>query len=247
MLAYHNDPKIKTKLLADLAQHAKADKIVKGQYWRYGKGCAVACTLISIDPGAAKWGHHAAYETHFGIPQAIAHLEDKIFEGLPNRFARKWPRRFAKAIKPGAYLTLITPRFLLWLLEDQLPQTFDHAVYPACWKALESVATLYREWCLTGKAPSRRAGSAAVSAAYSAAVSAGSAAYGAAVSAASAASAAHSAASAGSAAVSAAESAAHSAAHSAAYNAAKSAHNAAKSAAYVRMADKLEELLKAAP
>ena len=41
MLAYHNDPAIKSKLLADLQAHADADRLVKGQYWENGKGCAV--------------------------------------------------------------------------------------------------------------------------------------------------------------------------------------------------------------
>ena len=40
MIAYHGDQKEKTKILAQLRRHAKADQLVKGQYWEAGKGCA---------------------------------------------------------------------------------------------------------------------------------------------------------------------------------------------------------------
>jgi hypothetical protein len=62
MLAYHNDPALKDKLLANLAAHAQADELIQGQYWEDGKGCAVACTLIDFDRKAAKEGSHERYE-----------------------------------------------------------------------------------------------------------------------------------------------------------------------------------------
>ena len=59
MLAYHNDPALKAKLLADLQVHADADQLVKGQYWEDGKGSAVGCTLHSL--GATKTDNYAEY------------------------------------------------------------------------------------------------------------------------------------------------------------------------------------------
>lgn len=76
MKAFHGDEKIKKKYVDRVKAHAKADEIVKGQYWKNGKGCAVGCTIHSAD--------HAAYQTELGIPQWMARLEDRIFEGLPN-------------------------------------------------------------------------------------------------------------------------------------------------------------------
>jgi hypothetical protein len=70
MLAYHSDDTIKTAILAQLAMHREADQLVKGQYWEDGKGCAVGCTLHS--------GDHMEYETRFGIPVALARLEDRL-------------------------------------------------------------------------------------------------------------------------------------------------------------------------
>jgi hypothetical protein len=111
LLAYHNDPAIKSTLILQLAAHAEADQIVKGQYWQNGKGCAVACTIHSDD--------HSLYETTLGIPQMIARLEDTIFEGLPNRTAKAFPLRFANAITPGTDLSLVGPRFIHWTLTDE--------------------------------------------------------------------------------------------------------------------------------
>lgn len=110
MLAYHNDPSIKTAILAQLAEHSRQDEIVKGQYWQDGKGCAVGCAIHS--------GNHAEYESRFGIPIMLAYLEDCIFEGLLNGVAKAWPERFMSSIAPGADLRLVGWKFQHWLLTD---------------------------------------------------------------------------------------------------------------------------------
>lgn len=112
MLAYHSDPALKERILAQLAQHREADEIIKGQYWEGGKGCAVGCTIYSKD--------HAEYELPLGIPEELAHLEDEIFEGLPNAEAKLWPERFISAIRPGADLSRVHWQFLHWLLTVEL-------------------------------------------------------------------------------------------------------------------------------
>ena len=114
LIAYHNDPAIKTALLASLQAHAKADRIVKGQYWEDGKGCAVGCTLDSV--GHASHCDHMAYERKLGIPVMLARLEDTIFEGLSNGDAKEWPILFAQAIKPGADLSRVGWKFQHWIL-----------------------------------------------------------------------------------------------------------------------------------
>jgi len=111
MIAYHNDPKIKADILAQLETHAAADQIVKGQYWQDGKGCAIGCTIHSND--------HMEYEARFGIPVMLARLEDCIFEGLPNDAAKTWPIRFMSAIEPGIDLSTVGWKFLHWLLTDE--------------------------------------------------------------------------------------------------------------------------------
>jgi hypothetical protein len=110
MKAYHSDELLKANILAALAAHRESDEIVKGHYWENGKGCAVGCTIKS--------GDHMAYEPLFGIPVALAYLEDRIFEGLPNELAEQWPERFMSAIRVGSDLSLVQWKFLHWLLTD---------------------------------------------------------------------------------------------------------------------------------
>jgi hypothetical protein len=212
MLAYHDNPATKDAILAQLQGHYDADELIKGVYWEGGKGCAVGCTVHSED--------HAQYEPRFGIPQALARLEDRIFEGLPNGRAKEWPLRFMRAIKPGTDLSLVQWKFLHWLMTDATVNPgIDH---PLVRDAVTGVAVLLAAWS-KGDPIDESARSAARSAAWSAESAAWSAAWSA---------------------VSAAWSAAWSA-ESAAWSAAWSARSAAWSAAYERMADKLIELLEA--
>lgn len=113
MLAYHNNPELKQSVLDEMASHRKADNLVQGYaFWENAKGCAVGCLIKSAD--------YAEYETRFGIPQALARLEDCIFKGLPVKDAKKWPERFLNAINTGADLSLVQWKFLHWNLTENL-------------------------------------------------------------------------------------------------------------------------------
>ena len=110
MKAFHGDPEVKKKYLARVKAHRKADQIIKGQYWEEGKGCAVGCTIHGSD--------HQAYETELGIPVQLAHLQDCLFEDLPNEEAKDFPVDFLDSIPVGADLELVLHQFLYWLLVD---------------------------------------------------------------------------------------------------------------------------------
>ena len=248
LLAWHGDAKLQRETVKIMAGHRKADTLVKGLYWEDGKGCAVGCLIHGSD--------HSLYEPRFGIPQALARLEDMIFENLPNGDAMKWPERFLKAARPGADLSLVQWQFLEFVVDEALSRKEAASVREACQPALEVVRAKARGEEVSASAAESAARSAAwsaESAARSAAWSAESAAESAARSAAwSAESAAESAArsaawSAAESAASAAWSAARSAAWSAARSAAWSAESAAWSAAWKRYADKLIDLMAAAP
>jgi hypothetical protein len=239
MLAYHNDQSVKDQILSQISDHALADEIVKGQYWEDGKGCAVGCTIHS--------GKHAEYETRFGIPQMLAHLEDGIFEGLPNDKAKEWPARFMGAIIPGLDLSLVGWKFLHWILTDaEVNPGIDD---PIVKEAMSQCADLIFKISVGGPLDRSAADSAAWSARSAADRAADSAARSAAWSAESAAWSARSAADrAAWSARSAADSAAWSA-RSAADSAESSAWSAAWSAeraAYQKMAEKLIDLIGAA-
>ena len=139
MLAYHNDPAIKQMFIDRIAAHAAADEIVKGYYWEDGKGCAIGCTYHSSD--------HLAAEREAGIPLMLARLEDTIFEGLPNAEAMTWPLRFAEAIQVGADLSMVAPRFLLWLLRDSGIPGHDH---PDVAPAFRECVDVMQSWCDLG-------------------------------------------------------------------------------------------------
>lgn len=110
LLAYHNDPAIKAKYLARVRAHREADALIQGTGWDRGKGCAVGCTLEAYE--------HERYPIELGIPEQLAHLEDNIFEELKNGEALAWPEQFLGAIQPGADLSMVWPRFAVWLLAD---------------------------------------------------------------------------------------------------------------------------------
>jgi len=158
LTAFHHDPSLKDFVLHQLVQHRETDKLVQGRYWQDGKGCAVGCTLeaVRLRNHAPSIDHeaHNLYESELGVPRALARLEDRIFEGLPNAAAQLWPERFITAIAPGADLAMVVPRFLFWLLDDELPQHVKDK-YPKTKAALADVTALYREWIDTDRKPDR--------------------------------------------------------------------------------------------
>ena len=93
METFHGDKKIKAKYLKRLKAHAKADEIIQGTGWKNGKGCAVGCTLENYK--------HRQYEVELGIPEWLAYLEDRIFEGLQKEDAMKFPVQFLSAVPVG--------------------------------------------------------------------------------------------------------------------------------------------------
>ena len=253
MLSFHNDRSVKEKYLSRLRAHAKADEFLKGQYWENGKGCAVGCTIHS--------NQHKRYETELGLPEWLARLEDRIFEGLPNAAAKTFPVQFLEAIPIGVDLTPLKWQFCAFVLRENIEQVLalkiDATLKVEVVSAVQKALAVHEEAIKTGKFADAAwsAASAAESAAWSAASAAWSASASAAASAASAAaSAAESVASAAASVASATRSAAWSA-ESAAWSAASAAESVASatrrtgqtmSAAYERYANKLINLLGAA-
>ncbi len=244
MLAYHDKPELKNSVLAEMAGHREADRLVKGRYWEEGKGCAVGCLIKS--------GDHIEYESRFGIPKELAQLEDQIFEGLTNGKSQEWPERFLGAINPGADLSKVWNNFAVWLLIDPEVGVIRYAdergrvaikrVADLHKRASKGVKVRQSSWDAAGDAAWDAAGAAAGAAAGDAAWDAARAAAGAAAWDAARAAA-------GAAAWAAARAAAGAAAWAAAWDAAgaaawAAAWDAAGDAAYERMAYKLIELLE---
>ena len=137
MLAYHNDPAIKAKYLTRVQAHRAADSLIQGTGWEDGKGCAVGCTLEAYD--------HARYPIELGIPLHLAHLEDRLFELQSREDAMAWPERFLAAIRPGADLSGVWPKFAVWMLVDETHGVIRHAAgSPDAETAIRRVADLWR-------------------------------------------------------------------------------------------------------
>ena len=171
MEAYHSNPELKAQFVALITAHEAADEIVQGTYWNDGRGCAVGCSIDSLNRITGtrhSHGNHAAYESLIGVPRILARLEDGIFEGLPLDVAKTWPRRFAEAIRPGADLSGVWTCFAVWLLTDAEHGVIRFAKNKRQRTAIQAVAELYSRQ-IAGETISKNAWQ---SAAYAAAAAA---------------------------------------------------------------------------
>jgi len=186
--------------------------------------------LKSMMVKEVKW--HIAFQNELGIPEALAKLQDSISERMPKERALKFPLKFMRAIPVGANLSLVAPKFIVFVLEDCIKNADDNG------KVI--ITKIIGMWgkVIDGKPPKAASWLAASSAARLASRSAGWLMAGSASRSASEA-----------AAMSASESATMSAASSAAWSAGWSAvwsasDSASEAAAYGRYANKLIKLLK---
>lgn len=121
MRTFPNPAVTKAAFLAIMQEHAKQDRIVKGKYWENGKGCDIGCGVETINHLLGihedHKGHNVVADT-LGIPLALAHLENRIFNGLIPAKAMSWPIRFAEAIPENADLTPSVNRILVRVLRE---------------------------------------------------------------------------------------------------------------------------------
>ncbi len=126
--AFHKDPVLKKKMVAEIEKHRKLDQIERGHYGKqngHWKGCAVACSVRSLaiikkEELQTEYNAHSRYQTDLGIPESLARLEDYLFEYMPADKAQKWPGEFIKAIPVGASLATVAPKFIAGTLRDLL-------------------------------------------------------------------------------------------------------------------------------
>ena len=152
MRAFHNTPVKKRELIASLKAHAAADRLVKGRYWGDGKGCAVGCSIHDFKPGYEN--SYIAYEELFNIPAQVAALEDGLFEALPDELAMRWPLRFTRAVRVGANLSMVWPRFAVWMLTDPAEGVIRFAATVTSRAAIKNVSVLYQRR-IAGDEPSK--------------------------------------------------------------------------------------------
>ena len=130
MQTYLNSPELKAAFLAEITKHEVQDMFIKGTYGQMNgdfKGCAIGCSLHSLNVLQGKTGaaladltdHHERYPAELGWPLWLAHLEDIIFENLPDDLATTWPRRIAEAVPVGTVVAdIVLAKILRWMLAD---------------------------------------------------------------------------------------------------------------------------------
>ncbi len=147
MQTFLGKPELKATLLEEIIKHRKADEIAQGSYGGdTGPWCAVGCAVQSLNVKLGKTystADHSVYETELGIPRLIAKLEDRIFEGLPAKEAKTFPEKFIKAVPVGADLSMVWPKFALWLLMDKKDGVIKYAKKDQTRIAIENVGKLY--------------------------------------------------------------------------------------------------------
>lgn len=146
MLSFHDDISIKEKYLERIRAHVVADEIIKGKYWKDGKGCAVGCTIHGSD--------HSKYETELGLPEWLAKLEDLIFEGLPNDQAKLFPQQFLEACPVGKDLTSVRSKFCAFLLQENIGRVLsldiDEELKPEIVSAVRQVLAIHKDAIRSG-------------------------------------------------------------------------------------------------
>jgi hypothetical protein len=149
MRAFNGDPALKAGLIKEVHAHRLADRLIHGTYGESGNGfhggCAVGCSIESyrkLTGRKLRRDKHEVYED-FGIPKVLARLEDGIFEGLPREYAQEWPEKFFQAIKPGADLSGVWPQFAQWLLVDSEWGVIKYIKKEEHRQVIQRVADLY--------------------------------------------------------------------------------------------------------
>lgn len=143
---------LKSALLAEIIKHREQDRVVQGMYGgvvtdENFRGCAVGCSIHSLFVLTGKCycpNDHEAYETELGIPRILGELQDVIHEGLDDADYPTWPERFMGAVPAEIDLSLIFPKFALWLLSNEVCGLRQKAETDAEKDKIEEVTALCR-------------------------------------------------------------------------------------------------------
>jgi capsid portal protein len=154
MKAFNGCTELKQQLIDMAAEHRKADEYLKGTYGEEDqttgkfRACSIGCTIRDVNKIHNKnlsTRNHGALAKELDIPEFIFHLQDSIFEGLPEPLNIEWTERIFNAIPVGKDLTPVLPRFLLKTL-DRLPETDRTDVIAS----IKQVREVLQNWADTG-------------------------------------------------------------------------------------------------
>ena len=153
MKAFHDNPELKEQVLKNLRVHYELDQFAQGQYWDKNKlkGCAVGCTIVDFGVSPS---NRMEYERLFGIPVALAKIEDWLFESMDFKDAKEWPIKFIASIPVGVDLSSVMIPYLVYVLSDKDFGCRQFASEQGK-KAIDTVVELY-ERRIAGDDPSHK-------------------------------------------------------------------------------------------
>ena len=127
---------LKSALVTEIRKHREQDQVIQGIYGEASsgrfRGCAVGCSIDSLFRLGGHvlphylCGDHGIYERELGIPKSLAELQDVIHEGLSDESFPTWPERFMEAVPTETDLSLVFPKFALWLIVDPVFGMLEH-------------------------------------------------------------------------------------------------------------------------
>ena len=135
MLSYHNDHNIKAKYQARFAAHRAADDVIQGTGYENGRGCFVGCTLENYD--------HSRFPVELGWPEWLAHLADKIFEGIPSAEAPQFGTDLLESVPVGVDLESVK-HYLTIRRMDRLIELQTNSTYPAITEVIAALTLVKR-------------------------------------------------------------------------------------------------------
>ena len=94
MNAFFGKHELKQKYVDRMKAHIAADRLIAGTGYDGFKGCSIGCTFEKYD--------HSKYRTDWDVCEKLAHLNDAIFEGLPDEKRQAFALEFIEAIPVGA-------------------------------------------------------------------------------------------------------------------------------------------------
>ena len=170
-IGYHGSSALKAKIVAQMEAHRCQDQIVQGHYWEQDNseycGCIIGCLTHDANNGG---DIHEKTEQQLGIPEWLARLIERIFEGLPAKDAPNFAVTITKAVPVGFdKWDNLRHDFLAWLLIDsEQGATRQGKVFLGVEEAIKTPAHLHREWCGDTAAAAAYDAYAAAAAAYAA-------------------------------------------------------------------------------
>lgn len=156
--AWHGEQVLKEEIVSDLRDDLEQERFNQGGYLeshegdREFVGCHIGCLMMAKTrykmrrnkPGepllrlntiatvladeAASW--HENLPAELGIPTAVGHFWDKMFESLPAELAPRFAVESLECIEAGADLSTVLPELIVWMITDPHDGFLRTTIYP---------------------------------------------------------------------------------------------------------------------